>query len=58
MLVRRLKRVLWYFGLAAVMGVAAVFGIPLIIDPPPRDRVVESQDQTGAPRKKRKRRTT
>ena len=54
MFVRRLKRFLRYFGLA-MMGVAAVFGIPLIIDPPPRDRVVESQDQTGARRKKRKR---
>ena len=30
-----------------MMGVAALFGIPIIIDPPPQDRVAESQDADG-----------
>ena len=53
--VRRLGRVIWYLGLGMV-GFAALFGIPIIIDPPPRDCVEESQDQTGARPKKRRRR--
>jgi hypothetical protein len=53
---KRVKRVLWSLGLV-MMVVGALFGIPIIIDPPPRDCAAESQDQFGArPRRKRRRR--
>ena len=44
--------------LLAVMfaAVAALFGVPLIIDPPPRDATEESQDVEGRTRRKRRRR--
>jgi hypothetical protein len=53
---KRVKRVLWYLGLG-LLAMGAVFGIPIIIDPPPRDVAADSQDQSGArPRRKRRRR--
>jgi hypothetical protein len=46
-------------GLALVMmAVAAAFGIPIIIDPPPRDRAADVQDKDGRgsrPRRGRRR---
>jgi hypothetical protein len=50
---RPLKRLLWWFGLVFV---GAVSGIPIAIDPPPRERVEDPWDQTGARRKNRRRR--
>jgi hypothetical protein len=55
MFVRLLKRALWYLGLG-MMFMGAALGIPIVIDPPPRDKVEESQDQSGTRRRKRKRR--
>ena len=37
-------------------AVAALFGVPLIIDPPPRDATEESQDADGRTRQRRRRR--
>jgi hypothetical protein len=39
-----------------MMAVAALFGIPLIIDPPPRDTVTHVGDADGKGRGRRKRR--
>jgi hypothetical protein len=41
-------------------AVAAMFGVPLIIDPPPRDHTEDSQDAEGrrTSRKKRRRRAS
>ena len=42
--------------LALIMAaVAAMFGIPIIIDPPPGDRVVEAQDADNQDRRRRSR---
>ena len=53
--VRCLKRVLWWCGFALV-AVGAVFGIPIIIDPPPRDQAADLQDQSGSRRRPKRRR--
>jgi hypothetical protein len=43
---RSLARYAHLFALA-MMAVAALFGIPLIIDPPPGDRVEEADEDPG-----------
>jgi hypothetical protein len=51
----------WLRLLALIMtAVAAMFGVPLIIDPPPRDHSAECQDAEGqkAGGKKRRRRAS
>jgi hypothetical protein len=52
---RRCKRVLWWLGFILLAFGAAV-GIPIIIDPPPRDQAAESQDRSGSRRGSRRRR--
>ena len=39
-----------------LMAVAAMFGIPIIIDPPPRDQSAEVQDAEGRRTRRRHRR--
>ena len=43
---RSLARYAYLFALI-MAAVAAMFGIPIIIDPPPRDRVEEGQEADG-----------
>jgi hypothetical protein len=43
-MLRKILRVL----ALVVMGVAAVFGVPLVPDPPPRNRIVQV-DEKGPP---------
>jgi len=52
---RSLRRWL-YYGVLGMSAVAALFGVPIIIDPPPRDRVEESQDAEGRGPGRRRRR--
>jgi hypothetical protein len=57
MLPPALVRALRVFALA-MMGVAAIFGIPIIIHPPPRDHSAEVQEADGRgsrPRPRRRR---
>jgi hypothetical protein len=51
---RSLARYAYLFALV-MAAVAAMFGIPIIIDPPPGDRVEESQDAEGKIRRRKKR---
>jgi hypothetical protein len=46
----------WFRMLAlAMMVVGALFGIPIVIDPPPRDASAECQEREAALRPKRRR---
>jgi hypothetical protein len=47
---RFLLRALRFFALA-MMAVAAVFGIPVILDPPPRNQIVQVDRKGGRPRR-------
>jgi hypothetical protein len=49
----RLRFVLRLLALV-LTGVMAVFGIPVMIDPPPRDRIVQMAAADGATRRRRR----
>jgi hypothetical protein len=52
---KRLGRSLRLLALA-MMVVGAMFGIPIVIDPPPRDASAECQDADGRVRPRRRQR--